>query len=302
MVLSFSCKKNSGSEVGQTIDEKSSHIIEFIKEGKRAFVAGLGGTIDYNALDVKIEKITPDGMVIFSYNSVSAGCCGSLVTYSSKTYEGFNLRYIKTWSGMNQLDLNKENARIYSSVFGGNGIYLQRLRFGGFLFPPNNSLYQPKWINGYINGGLGTWTTPGNTPIYPQYPPIPSGISYQFEETNSSGKDLELMGAKLEFNEADYLKENLISRYGFSEQRAFEVAKLTYNFQKIQNKRSLTEKDMDIFTNKAFGVDSAKGLKAIKELAQGDNQNFEEIVESASTLNETSPEAMRELIEDYLIK
>ena len=126
-------------------------------------------------------------------------------------------------------------------------------------------------------------------------------ISSLFEIAEFS-KDLESMGANLESLTNEELISNLEENYGLSEERAQSVAKITSSFKKIQNKRSLTNKEMNIYTQKVLGVDYVAGKKALENHIQGDSSEMESLMERAADLNGTSPEAVQDLMGEYLLK
>jgi hypothetical protein len=122
-----------------------------------------------------------------------------------------------------------------------------------------------------------------------------------FEEAKGSGKDLESLGANLESLSNGEISSNLEENYGLSEERAASVAKITSSFKKIQNKRALTAKEMNIYTQKVLGVDYTAGKKALEKHIQGDSADMEKLMDRAADFNGTSPEAVTELMGEYLM-
>ena len=149
-------------------------------------------------------------------------------------------------------------------------------------------------------GGVGPQTLYFPTNLYK----ITSGpLAGSFlEESSTSKKDLESLGANKESLGDEELIYNLEENYGLSEERAQSVAKITSSFQKIQNKRALTAKEMNIYTQKVLGVDYTASKKALEKHIQGDSSEMEALMERAAELNNTSPEAVQDLVGEYLLK
>jgi len=127
------------------------------------------------------------------------------------------------------------------------------------------------------------------------------GSLHLFSENNEILKDLENMGSNLESLANEDLSLDLVYNYGLSEERAESVAKITSSFQKIQNKRALTSKEMSAYTQKVLGVDYTAGKKALEKHLQGDSDEMEAMIERAADLNGTSPEAVTELVGEHLL-
>ena len=58
---------------------------------------------------------------------------------------------------------------------------------------------------------------------------------------------------------------------------------------------------MNIYTQKVLGVDYDAGKKALEKHIQGDSADMEAMMERAADLNGTSPEAVTELLGEYLL-
>jgi hypothetical protein len=123
-----------------------------------------------------------------------------------------------------------------------------------------------------------------------------------YEETSAPTKDLETMAANLTRNEVAAVEEGLVENYGLSTERASEVAKVTHAFNKIQNKRALTEREMSVYTSKVFGVDYKAGKSAIEKHIQGESTDLETIIDKAADINGVSPEAVSHLLSEVLTK
>ena len=95
---------------------------------------------------------------------------------------------------------------------------------------------------------------------------------------------------------------NLENQFGLSEERSLEVAKLVSNVSKIKKNRGVTSRDLDAFSQKPLGFNVDEALKAYEKLAQGEGQNWEELMERAAQTNDISPESMKEIISSQLLK
>jgi hypothetical protein len=125
-----------------------------------------------------------------------------------------------------------------------------------------------------------------------------NGRHVLFSENIGSLKDLELMGSRVEENNAIDLGEKLAAQYGLSEERGLEVAKTVSVYNKLTSKRALTPREMDQFTNKLLGVNYKDAERGIKS---GDQDEFNALMEKAADVNGTSPEAVSAIIKDMVL-
>jgi len=123
-----------------------------------------------------------------------------------------------------------------------------------------------------------------------------------FEERNSTNKDLELIGSFLEKKNLQVKAASLEAKFGLSQERSLEVAKLVRNVSEIRKNRGVTSKDLDAFSQKLLGFNVDKALKAYEKLAQGEGQSWEALMEKAAQTNDISPESMKEIISSQLLK
>ncbi len=121
-----------------------------------------------------------------------------------------------------------------------------------------------------------------------------------YSEAGESKKDLEAIGANVEKMEAKELANVLSTSFGMSEDRSFEVAKLTKAYQKIASKRSLTEMEKNHFSSDLLGVNYNDALNAFKNKLQGNGASYEDMIEKAAAKNGTSPEAISMVVEGLL--
>ena len=119
-----------------------------------------------------------------------------------------------------------------------------------------------------------------------------------FSENTASPKDLELMGAKVEDNNAVSVGERLAAQYGLSQERSQEVAKTMAVYNKLITKRALTAQEKNQFSNTLLGVDYNAAEKGLKS---GDANDFDALMEKAAETNGTSPEAVSAIIKDMIL-
>lgn len=181
-----------------------------------------------------------------------------------------------------------------------------------FSFPLQHGKYRA--FNLYNVDGNGGWYKPGQS-IYDcelesvdvEYLGIIAGANQYmdaagniYSEAGESKKDLEAIGAKVEKMEAKELANVLSTSFGMSEDRSFEVAKLTKAYQKIASKRSLTEMEKNHFSSDLLGVSYNDALNAFKNKIQGNGASYEDMIERAAAKNGTSPEAISIVVEGLL--
>jgi hypothetical protein len=124
------------------------------------------------------------------------------------------------------------------------------------------------------------------------------GTERLFSEAVASIKDVELMGTKVEDQNAISLGEKLAAQYGLSNDRGQVVAKTIAAYNKLASKRSLTPVEKDQFSNNLLGVDYKTAEKGFKG---GDAKEFETLMERAAKTNGTTPEAVSAIVKDMVL-
>jgi hypothetical protein len=114
-----------------------------------------------------------------------------------------------------------------------------------------------------------------------------------FEIDASTSKDLEKIGNFTDKIKKEKFSEDLMEKYGFSVERSVELANLLSDYNRIINKRSLTEKDQDFFSKKVLGVDIKNAEAAIKE---GSGDALNDLIQTAAKLNGVTPEQVQEIL------
>ena len=97
------------------------------------------------------------------------------------------------------------------------------------------------------------------------------------------------------------LAHELVSNYGFSEERGQKIAQTFSTFKRIQKSRNLTDKDLNSFSELLLGSSYNTAKEAITSLAQGEAEGFESLVEKASAHNSVSPEGMKAVINSMIV-
>jgi hypothetical protein len=126
--------------------------------------------------------------------------------------------------------------------------------------------------------------------------------NYYLSQSFETKKDLESIGAKIESYEFENIRDNLVVNFGMSEERSHKVAKLVNGLDKISNRRSLTNREKDLATTEILGVEYVRGMKALENHLQGDSNDFQELLDLAAERNGISPEAIQEIVGEFLLK
>jgi len=134
----------------------------------------------------------------------------------------------------------------------------------------------------------------GNTIFIQTAPSQSPGGPYSFEAGVESQKDLEGLGQKIESIGIDYLRDSLVAEYGLSNERALKVSRLATSYKRINSKRALNAREKDLFTKELIGLSFEEASKTLVD------EGYDALVEKASKINETSPEAIKVLINEIL--
>lgn len=176
-----------------------------------------------------------------------------------------------------------------------------------YLYLVDLKLFAETYKNGFSAQDVVTflksshliWTQSGSTGMWGSDPSVggywkDDNGNYYFTEGRDSSKDLESIGYRIESTEVESVKENLLS-YGLSVERTEKLAKLFTSYQKISNKRALNASEKDVFTKELLGMSFDKAANKMVE-------NYDGLIETAADKNGTSPEAVKELVNSFLLK
>ena len=117
-----------------------------------------------------------------------------------------------------------------------------------------------------------------------------TGGGFRFDNTSAQSRDLETMAALREEVAEKMMAHKLKSEFSLSATRATELAKLANRYQKLENARELTSSEKDRFAMDALGVSMTQVEGALRSRAQGSEQNYSALLETAARVNNTTPE------------
>jgi len=115
-------------------------------------------------------------------------------------------------------------------------------------------------------------------------------------------KDLEKIGAARENIDSDKYAIFLGENYGLSESRAQTIAKYLLSYRKLASMRDLTAREKDLLTHGILGFGFEKGMAALENYLQGDQNALDDLILEAADKNEISPEHIQELFGEIFLK
>lgn len=121
-----------------------------------------------------------------------------------------------------------------------------------------------------------------------------------YQESSMTPKDLETVGAFMENIRVQEIGNAMAENYGLSESRGLEIARLAMEWQQVSKSRSLTDKDANAFSEKILGFNLTTAKDAYKKSLQGSEKGFQELINKAAEVNNTTPEHMNELISSFI--
>ncbi len=122
------------------------------------------------------------------------------------------------------------------------------------------------------------------------YYPFYYGGGFRFENEGGTSKDLETMAALREEKSVENLSKTFKSQYSLSNDRAQELAKLSYKYMRVENSRELTKVEKDQFALKSLGVSMNDIEGALKKKAEGSENDYQFLLQKAAQVNNTTPE------------
>ncbi len=100
----------------------------------------------------------------------------------------------------------------------------------------------------------------------------------------------------VEMNTIRQISGQVAVKFGLSQERSMQVAKLSAHWNKLGSSRALTEKDVDQFSTKLLGASVLDLEKAIKQSQLGNISKLEEFVAKAAEVNDTTPEQISGIV------
>jgi hypothetical protein len=122
------------------------------------------------------------------------------------------------------------------------------------------------------------------------YYPFYYGGGFRFENEGGASKDLETLAALREEKSVDNLSKTFKNQYSLSNDRAQELAKLSYKYMRVENARELTTTEKDKFALKSLGVSMNDIENAMKKKAEGSEADYQNLLQKAAQVNNTTPE------------
>lgn len=129
-----------------------------------------------------------------------------------------------------------------------------------------------------------------------------TGGGFRFDNTSTQSKDLDTIAALKEEVAEKFIAHKLSSEFSLSANRAAELAKLAYKYQKLENTRELTASEKDKFAMEALGVSMSQVESAIKAKAEGDESRYQALLETAAKTNNTTPEEIGRFFNEMVLE
>jgi hypothetical protein len=240
--------------------------------------------------------------------------CFFLLTFTACNYGGIN--FVPESSSTASLGLAEQFAfklnRFYSSDYANEFTLIKEYGVNGPNFVVfydnfqgqydafNLSLYSPGMsINGYLSSSRAK-------DVIRNLQPLGGGLYYSsdsnviYEESKRTPKKLAKANYILEAQKMKGASRKIAAEFGLSEKRAFEIAKLTFQWNSLQGKKTLTEADVSSFSRELLGFDLNTAKTAYKKSLSGDKKALDDLFAKAAETNDTTPEKMKKNFNDLL--
>ena len=127
-----------------------------------------------------------------------------------------------------------------------------------------------------------------------------TGGGFRFENNTTASRDLDSLAAIREEMALQYISHQLTSEFALSGNRADELAKLAWRYNKLESRRELTADEKNLFAMESLGVSFAKVESAVRNRATGSAESYQDLLKKASQHNRTTPEEMNRFFETYI--
>ncbi len=117
-----------------------------------------------------------------------------------------------------------------------------------------------------------------------------TGGGFRFSNTAGVSRDLETIAALKEETAVKFMAHKLKTELSLSEGRAQEMARLASRYQRLENARELTVAEKNTFAMSALGVNMNQVEVALRNRAQGREQQYRDLLNTAARVNSTTPE------------
>lgn len=128
------------------------------------------------------------------------------------------------------------------------------------------------------------------------------GNGFRFSNTGEIPKDFETLAALGEEKSVKLISNKFKLSMNLSEDRSQELGKLYYRWQKLENKRELTDAEMSIFATEALGVSYKDAQKAIIDKIAGDETAYKDLLDKAALVNKTTPEKIGMFLDQLAVE
>lgn len=162
-------------------------------------------------------------------------------------------------------------------------------------------------VSNYLEYGLWDYTDSyGYTSYYDGWAWLSStGILYDEygyalnENKSRRGRDLLAKAASQERKAVESAAKSFSSKYALSSDTGVRVAQTLRDWATLSKSRSRTQKDVEAFTKRLYGIDYNKVEKALTEAYVGDRGELDGLIEEGAANWGTSPETMREILRNW---
>jgi flagellar biosynthesis/type III secretory pathway protein FliH len=117
-----------------------------------------------------------------------------------------------------------------------------------------------------------------------------------FEETSMISKDLEKRAAVAEKYLVIQMGKQIATKFGLSNDRAVQVAKIANHWRKYSTTRAVTADDADAFSTELMGSNMKEIESAVKGSLSGDSAELNSLIEKAAAVNKVSSEQMSQVM------
>lgn len=111
-----------------------------------------------------------------------------------------------------------------------------------------------------------------------------------FEETSMGSKDLEKRAAAVERYLVSEMGKQISARFGLSQERSMQIAKVSNLWRKYASSRAVTDADASAYSEALIGVNLKQVEGAVRDSMKGDSASLNELLKQAAEVNGTSPE------------
>ena len=122
-----------------------------------------------------------------------------------------------------------------------------------------------------------------------------------FEKVQSTSKDLEKYAALAQEKVIKSRAENVAAKFGLSVERSKDVVRLAMAWKQSGGKE-LSDKQQDSFAKELLGFSITDAKAAAQQKEAGNSNALDSLVEKAALTNDTSPENVRQIIDQYFAK